>query len=148
MTLTVLLAVLSACSPDDTYLPALLADPMASYEAEGLVLFDSWEYRQRSSFLGSGPRQAEVVRRYRVEDQSQAEEILNEAREVAESEGWQIQQESEFAYSGVRELDPGMGRLFLMLQAEDILDDPDGPRVLAIFLEFDPVPSDETTISN
>jgi hypothetical protein len=132
-----------ACSSDDTYLPALLADPMASYEAKGLVLFDSWEHAQRGSFLGSAPRQAGVGRTYRIEDQSQAKQILGDAVEFAEAEGWAMTQpisDNPDFYVGTKELVPGSGELSLGLGAVDPINDPDGPIQLVLHLEYDPVP--------
>ncbi|HUP16042.1 MAG TPA: hypothetical protein VM848_08340 [Acidimicrobiia bacterium] len=109
------------------------------------MLSDSWEYGQRSSFLGSGPVQAEVGRTYRIEDQSQAEQLLKEAVARAELEGWHAKEpltERTTLYWGVKELAPGSGRLFIALGAADPINDPNGPRQLSIHLEFDPVPTD------
>lgn len=137
---------LSACSTDDTYLPALLADPMADYEAEGIELVDGWEQAERPGFLGGKPTHAEVGRTYRIVDQSQAGRILAEAAESAESQGWRMQPESPHEYRGERESTAGMGRLHLSIPAEDALHDPDGPRVLRILLDFGPVRFDEKTV--
>ncbi len=140
-----LLVTLSACSPDNTYLPALLADPMASYEAEGLVLSDSWEHAQRPSLLGAAPRQAEVGRSYRIEDQSQAEELLDDAVAFAESEGWTMRASltgTPDFYRGTKELAPGTGELSLALGAADPINDPDSPSQLNVHLKFDPVPTE------
>lgn len=138
----ILLAVLGlgACSADGTYLPALLADPMADYQAPGLVLFDWWEHGEAGSFMGSGPHHAEAVRVYRIVDQSAAQDRLLEAVTYAESVGWQMEQRSAEAFLGRHELEPGMGRLFLAVSAEDPVHDPEGPKVLSISLNFDPTP--------
>lgn len=137
---------LAACSNDDTYLPALLADPMASYEAEGLVLSDSWEHAQRPSVLGAAPRQASVNRSYRIEDQAEAEELLDTAVAFAESEGWTMGPAiggDPNLFRGTKELVPGSGELTIALGAADPISDPDGPRQLNIHLNFDPVPTED-----
>jgi hypothetical protein len=134
-----------ACSSDTTYLPALLDDPMASYEAEGLVLFDAWVYAQRPRFLGGAPVQAEVGRRYRIEDQSQVGQLLQEAVAYAESEGWTMRESltgRSTLFVGAKELAPGSGKLMIALGPTDPIDDPDGPIGLAIYLDFDPVPTE------
>lgn len=140
--------MLSACSNDETYLPALLSDPMAKYEAEGLVVSDSWEYGQRSSFLGSAPVQAEVGRTYRIEDQSQAVPLLSDAVALAESEGWTMSKSltgRPDQYRGTKELAPGSGELSIGLVSADPSNDSDGSRQLVIHLEFDPVPTEESS---
>lgn len=118
---------------------------MASYESEGLELSDSWEYAQRSSFLGSGPVQAEVGRRYRIGDQEQAEHLLNEAVAFAEFEGWSMTRpiaDLPHFFGGARELGPGTGELSVFLVAKDPINDPDGPSQLGIKIEFDPAPEE------
>jgi hypothetical protein len=139
--LVCLLLVLVGCTSDDTYLPALEADPMASYEADGLELSDSWEYAYRTRLGGGVPHQPEVARTYRIEDQSQARQLLEDAVAFAVSEGWEMTQpltnRPDF-YSGTKELGPGTGELGVWLGAEDPLHDPDGPRRLKILLEYDP----------
>jgi hypothetical protein len=130
----------SACSSDSTYLPALLADPMADYQAPGLILFDTFQIGEHKSFAGSAPVHAELVQRYRIEDQGEAQDRLLEAVAYAESVGWQMQQEFTASFSGRRTLEPGMGYIFVSLGSEDPLHDPEGPRVLGVSLSFDPVP--------
>ncbi|MCI0677950.1 MAG: hypothetical protein L0Z63_02765 [Actinobacteria bacterium] len=144
--LFIVLLALTACTTDDTYLPALLADPMASYGAEGIVQTDSWDYAQRRSFLGSAPVQAEVGRTYRIEDQSQAGGHLDAAVAFAEAAGWKMSQplpdQPEF-YRGTKDLIPGSARLSLGLVAADPLGNPDGPKQLTIHIEFHPVPEED-----
>jgi hypothetical protein len=139
---TVVSFLVAGCSSDDTYLPALLADPMASYQAEGLELSDSWEYAQRGSLLGSGPRQAEVGRTFSIGDQSQAEQLLEDAVEFAESEGWAIRGSltgrPDF-YRGTKDLPPGSARMSISLGAVDPIREPDGPKQLVLHMEYDPV---------
>lgn len=90
--LVCLLLVLAGCASDDTYLPALEADPMASYGADGLELSHSWEYAYRTRLGGGVPHQPEVARTYRIEDQSRARQLLEDAVAFAESEGWAMTQ--------------------------------------------------------
>lgn len=140
--LFVLVAVIVvACSTDDTFLPALLADPMASYQAEGLELSDSWEYPQGTGFLGSGPDPAEVGRKYRIEDQAQAERLLSDTVEFAESQGWSMSRppaDKPYFYAGEKELAPGSAKLAVALGAEDPLEDPEGPVALRIRMNYWP----------
>ena len=118
----------------------LAADPMADYQAPGLVLLKSWEYGERGSFMGSAPNHAEAVRWYRIENQSEVQDRLREAVAYAESVGWQIEQRPTGAYVGQRELGPGMGQVIVSVGAEDPLDDLDGPRALGISPSFFPTP--------
>lgn len=107
-------------------------------------MIDAWEHAQRSSFLGSAPRQAEVGRTYRIEDQSQARSLLVDAVEFAESEGWEMTQPLENKpdfNSGAKELAPGTGELSIALGAVDP-GEPQGPRQLSIYIRFDPLPTD------
>ena len=136
-----LMLALVGCSGDDTYLPALEADPMASYEAPGLRLSDSWEYAYRVRLGGGVPRQAEVSRLYTFEVESQARQLLEEAVAFAESEGWTMTQpltDHPDSYVGTKELVPGSAKLFMGLGALDPIDDPDGPRDLLINIIFWP----------
>ena len=137
------LLALPACSVDPTYLSALLADPMAEYQAEGINLFDAFESNEHSGFLGGKPGHAEVGRHYRIENQSEVRNHLEEAVEYAKSQGWRIQKESDREYRGTRELEPGTGRIHLSTPVEDILNDPNGPRMLRIYLDFGPVRFDD-----
>ena len=146
--LILMLAVgVTACSRDDTYLPALLADPMANYEAEGLELADSWEYAERPSVVGSPPGHAELERSYRIADSVNIEEVVAEAVAYAESVGWEVGRDSIASrlYVGTKDLEPGPGRLGISF-GPDVDSYPDGEWHLRIHLDFDPVQSDETTI--
>lgn len=139
---------LTACSSESTHLRALLADPMADYEAEGIMLIDAWEQAERPGFLGGKPIHAEVRRKYRIVDQSEAEQLLSEAVAFAEAEGWDLQPSRvspDTLYIGAKELGPGDGRLSMALGPADPLNDPDGPRVLTILLDFGSVRFDQST---
>lgn len=87
----VLAVLLTACSFDTTYLLALMAVPMASYEADGIVLIDSCERAEEHSLVTDKPvHHAEVGRTYQILDQSRAEQLVAEAAAVAESDGWRF----------------------------------------------------------
>ena len=143
---TLVLAVLlgmTACSFDRTYLPALLADPMATYEAEGIELVTAVEEGEGRDIIMDLPTHAHVWRMYRIEDQTQVASLLAEAVAYAEAQGWRMQKESDREYRGAREMEPGIGRLHLSTPAFDVLNDPDGPRGLSISLDFGPVRFDD-----
>lgn len=145
---TVVLALtpVAACSSDDTYLPALLADPMASYEADGIELTATEEFAESTGPFRK-PVHAQVVRTYRIEDQGQAQELLLEAAAFAELEGWRVRPSRSsptVGYGGTKQLPPGEARLGVSLSAFDPLHDPDGPRVLRISLDYGPVLFDES----
>ncbi len=76
------------CSSDDTFLPALLADPMASYQAEGISLVRSDNQARGTSLVTGKPVYAKVVRRYELEDEDEGEEVLGRAIVAAEAAGW------------------------------------------------------------
>ena len=141
-----LLVAIPACSRDHTYLPALLANPMASYQADGIELIDSSEQGEGTDIVLAMPTNAEVVRRYRIEDQSRTAEVLSDAVAFSESVGWRMQRESDSAYLGALDLDVGPGRIHLSTTAEEVLTDPDGPRVLRIYMDFGSVRFDSPTI--
>jgi hypothetical protein len=144
--LSLSILALTACTRDDTYLPALLDNPMADYVADGVELIAASEQGEGTDFVMDMPTHAEVVRRYRIEDQGQVEQILSDAAAFAESVGWRVQQESETEYRGAAELDVGSARIHLSTPVEDIASDPNGPRVLRISMDFGPVRFDETTV--
>jgi hypothetical protein len=136
-----LLLSLVGCSVDHTYLPALKADPMASYEAPGLKLSDSWQYAYGARLGGGVPYQAEVTRVYAMQDQSHARQLIGEAVASAESEGWTMTQplrDKPDTYVGTKELVPGTAQLFIGLGVGDPIHDPNGPRVLIINIIFSP----------
>lgn len=138
----------AACTSDDTYLPALLADPMADYEAEGIVLVDAWEQPQHPGNLWTRRQHAMVRRSYQIQDQSQVGQVLKEAVAFAEAAGWRVQPSQvkpDTFYVGAKVLGPGDGRLSMALGSADPLNDPDGPRGLTILLDFGPVHFDHST---
>lgn len=141
---------LSACSADNTYLPALLADPMASYEADGIVMIDAWQRAEGRDPFFRKRTPAEVGRVYRISDQGQADQVLEEAATFAQANGWRMQRDMTVPtlFVGAKSMEPGDGRLGISLAASDPLHDPDGPQVLSIHLDFGPVRFDETTTTS
>ena len=111
--------VASACSTDDTYLPALLADPMASYEDDGIELIDrdSQGNREERPF----PSSAQVISVYRILDDSQAESVLQEAVAAAEAGGWEMTQSPPIPnrLEGYKELGVGEGHLIVVTAPDD-----------------------------
>jgi hypothetical protein len=154
---TVVLVAIAAvgCSSDDTYLPVLLADPMASYEAEGIELIDAWEQAEGHSLVADKPIHAEVGRTFRIVDQDRAVHVLEEAADYAEANGWRLTTirdsvvvSASSGYGGAKDLGPGDGRLSVALIPDDPLNDPDWPLVLRIFLDFGSVRFDESTTTS
>jgi len=149
---TVLLvtAAVAGCSSDDAYLPALLADPMAAYEADGIVLIDSWERPEGHSLVTDKPVHAEVGRRYRIVDESRAEQLVAEAAAVAESEGWRLnapRDDPPTGFRGAKRLVSGDARLIVSLVPEAPSRDSEGTRILRVILDFGSVRFDEATTS-
>ncbi len=111
--------VVSACSNDDTYLPALLADPMASYEADGIELIDrrSQGNREERPF----PSSAQVNSFYRILDESQAELVLERALDSAETGGWEMSPSPPIPnrFIGYKGLGVGEGRLIIVTAPDD-----------------------------
>ncbi|HZD24166.1 MAG TPA: hypothetical protein VE569_12320 [Acidimicrobiia bacterium] len=123
---------------------------MASYEAEGLIMFDSWERAEGHSLVTDKPVHAEVERVFRLADQGRSERILEEAATYAEENGWRMQRDLTVStlFVGAKSMEPGDARLGISLAASDPLHDPDGPRVLRIHLDFGSVRFDETTTTS
>jgi hypothetical protein len=120
---------------------------MASYETDGVELVDAWEQGEGRDIVTDKPTHAGVVREYRIEVQSEAEDILMDAVVYAGSQGWSIQEDmtSSVLFNGSKHLPPGEGRLRLALGAADPLEAPDGPRVLTLLLDFGLVLSGDPT---
>ncbi|MGF1618687.1 MAG: hypothetical protein ACFCU2_12915 [Acidimicrobiia bacterium] len=138
---------LSACSSDRTFLPALLADPMASYDADGIERIDRSTQAEGRDFIWGKPEHAEVTLVYRIEDQATVSEVLGRAVEEAAASGWSLEQSSESHFRGSKELSPGSGRISIATHTENVLENPGGPQVLSIRLDFGPVSSSNTADS-
>ena len=110
--------LLSGCSTDTEYLPVLLDDPMASYQADGIHLIEKQESGRGTSPVTGKVEYAEVSRRYELEDPSQASQVLDEAVSYAASHGWTIGENDPYeastgalVVSATREVDWGVARL-------------------------------------
>ena len=148
--LVALVLALSACSVDTTYLPALLADPMADYEPDGTELEDSWTDGEGQDVVMDMPTHAGVGRTYRILDQTETKAVLDDAAAYAESQGWRLETSAtspDTSYHGEKELAPGEGNLGISLVAADPINDPEGPQLLRITLEYGSVEPDEATTS-
>jgi hypothetical protein len=121
-----LLGMLSACSTDDTYLPALLADPMAEYEAEGIEFIDRGTQGYVASDVLGNKVPANVRTRYRILDGSAIDGVLEEAITEAEGHGWALRLGTgPTSRVGSKELSIGEGELILAIIPSDP-EDPDG----------------------
>jgi hypothetical protein len=78
----------SACSTDNRFLPALKADPMASYEAEGIVLEGMTTQGRGKSFVTGKPVYAELTRLYVLTDPETTDDVMADAFEAAVAAGW------------------------------------------------------------
>jgi hypothetical protein len=141
----VMVFLLGACWGDDTYLSALVADPMAEYESDGIVMIDSWEQSEGRSLVGDKPVHAEVGRTYRIVDQDEAHLVFDAAVSRAVSQGWKFAVSEATGALGAKELASRSGRLSIALIPDDPLNDPDGPLVLRIYIDFGVVGSQVTT---
>jgi hypothetical protein len=73
--------------PDDTYLPALLDDPVADLNLPGIELERSYENEQSGRGLWGGSHAA-VTRTYRVVEDGRGPEIFETAVREARAAGW------------------------------------------------------------
>jgi len=142
--LVVLLAsgiVLLSCSTDDTYLPALLEDPMADYEADSIEL----KTRDTQGY-GKGPfwgkyHPPQVISEYQILDQSQTEVIRAEAVAEAESYGWEMEPGvGQTTMVGYKDTNAGPMRLLVAVGSDDPLHPDGAPLVLRISLDFTALP--------
>jgi hypothetical protein len=78
--------VLSACSSDDTYLPALLADPMADYSHPSLEVESRAEIEQGRLLIQLSEKPAAVVTKFVFV--GEADPVVEDAVATAESNGW------------------------------------------------------------
>jgi hypothetical protein len=80
--------VVAGCSSDDRFLPALLVDPMVSYEADGIRLVSTNDQARGTDLITRKPIRAQARRVYELEDQTNVEEVLAMAIAAAEEGGW------------------------------------------------------------
>lgn len=145
-TLIVVLAfALTACSSQDPKLAGLLADPIASYEAEGIELIRTWQEAQGQGMFGR-PTYATVDRIYRIADQDQLLAVLQDAVSFAESEGWRMEEgiTAPTIFVGEKQLPTGIAEIAITLGTGEVIDEADGSSTLNIHLKYRPV-SEETT---
>jgi hypothetical protein len=87
-----LLGLLAGCSPSDsTYLPALLEDPMAHVEWEGLEPALRKESKEGEALFGYS--NAFVQQAFDVLDRTREDELVLELKEHAEAVGWDFEEE-------------------------------------------------------
>lgn len=84
----IFIALVAACSSDNRFLSALLADPMATYEADGLVLVHSDDRPRRTDLVTRKPITARVTRFYELNQPHNADQVFNDALAAAEAAGW------------------------------------------------------------
>lgn len=145
-----LASTVGACAADDPKLAGLLADPMADYQAEGIALILSRDQGEGRSLVTDKPILAEVRRGYRIADQDDMQAVLQKAVAFAESQGWRMEQGSAgpTIFVGEKDLEQGHGRIYITLGPAEPIDDPDGPRVLTIRLEYGPALVDFAPVSD
>jgi hypothetical protein len=140
LALIAVVGLVTACSSDDRFLPALLADPMASYEAEGIELVRSEETPRGTDLVTRKPINAEVRRIYGLEQQSEADQVFEDAIAAAEAAGWDMRDlgptESAFGGWGItasKEFDWGPAQLTIGVGQTP--GEPDSDILLRITLE-------------
>ena len=109
--------VLTSCVNDQTYLPALEADPMANYEADGIELIDRHVqgYRVERPFA----QPAKVFSSYRIEDPN-TELAFEAAVSSAQAAGWAMSEISRSnVFVGNKVFHVGEGRLIVSLVIQD-----------------------------
>jgi hypothetical protein len=133
--------LLAGCSSDETFLPELLDDPMAQYEAPGLNLVESRQQGRGKSFITGKPIHAELSRYYELQDGQAMEEVLLEAMAAAEQAGWDFRegelQESFWggfsSGSATKNFSWGPGRLHLAVEPR--AGEPSDPILLKIWMD-------------
>lgn len=132
------LVLLAACSSDDDYLPALLADPMAHYDSGEIELIESTNVPEsRDPFWGK-PVHAEVVRLYQVAELEDRDSALSSAVDFAESVGWGMNQSatSSNAFVGSKRLESGEGRLYVGV-GDDPLENNSRGTLMRVVISFE-----------
>jgi hypothetical protein len=132
---------LSACASDTIYLPALVADPMASYEAEGVELVEKHTQEQGETAVIGGTVVARVILRYEVDEQD-AESALADAVAFAGENGWDmspvpIPGVTDERFVGEKDLSVGLARMILAIDRRDAAPANSGMVGLGITMGFD-----------
>lgn len=132
-----MLLMLMACSSDSTYLPALLADPMADYDAGEVELIDSSNVAENRDPFWGKPVHAEVTRLYQVVA-DEPDSALSSAVAYAWSVGWDMTQSatSSSAFVGSKELESGDGRLYIGV-GDDPLEEADRGVLMRVVISFE-----------
>lgn len=97
--------VITACSSDATYLPALLADPMASYTNPGLEVGFRDEIPQGHTFFGLSEVDAAVITGFELVGDADA--VREDVIAAAESAGWSFVPGSPFTGAPGHDTTPG-----------------------------------------
>jgi len=134
LALGLLLGLLTGCSPSDPiYLPALLEDPMAHVEWEGLEPALRKESKEGEALFGYS--NAFVQQAFDVLDRTREDELVLELKEYAESVGWVFEEEP--GPSGVwrarREIEEG--RISLEINLDRVTPE----RRLGVVLQFEEI---------
>lgn len=138
-----------ACSADDTYLPALLADPMGTYEASGVdLIYKATQGRGETPIVG-GTHVARVILRYEVADED-AKDALGDAVTYARDQGWEMSEApipgvSDEVFRGEKDLGVGLGRMILAVDRDPEESVSPGSVTFGMTLGFDHVYEEETT---
>ncbi len=134
--LPVLLVILSACSSDTVYLPALLADPMADYSHPSLEVSSRAEIPKGEQFTGA-PRRPTVNMAFILTGAVDA--VIADVITRAKGVGWVFESEEPATgtsgnrtWSAEKELPEGLARLRVLVLAPDAPEDWD----LAVSLSF------------
>jgi hypothetical protein len=114
-----------ACSGDDTYFQALLADPMADYQPPDTGLVRRSE-RPATGFLARGSTIPKILSEYRFDEAADPEAVFDETVEYASSVGWEFDpDQSGYNLTGDRFVegtkDMGLlspGRLMVFISSE------------------------------
>jgi hypothetical protein len=117
--LLLLLLGVGACSSDDTYLPALLADPMADYSHPDLEVESRAEIEQGRTLIQLSESPAAVVTQFVLV--GEADPVIEDAVAIADSNGWTFIAGSPFTgssagtWSAEKEMSEGLATLTITL---------------------------------
>ena len=134
LALGLLLGLLTGCSPSDPiYLPALLEDPMAHVEWEGLEPALRKESKEGEALFGYS--NAFVQQAFDVLDRTREDELVLELKEYAESVGWVFEEEPgpSGVWRGRKEIEEG--RIGLEINLDRVTPE----RRLGVVLQFEEI---------
>lgn len=115
--------VVAACSSDTTYLPALKADPMASYEAPGLELLERFQQGRTPVLFSDAFRVARIFSEYEIKGEG-VDEIFSEVVAAAEASGWVAEEHlmantPDERFVGAKDFGVGLGRIVIYVSPEE-----------------------------